>query len=377
MAFSCTGGLLAAAGDDDGIKLVSTVDNTIVRVLKGHDQPVLSVAFDPKNEYIASADSDGTVIFWAVTGKRMHTLDRAAPHADAVLTGRNEIAWHPRGDVLAVPGRKDDVVLYDRDTAGHVCTLKGGHSGSLVFLAWSPNGKYLATAGKDKKVLLWDVEKRQDIDSQKFDAQVCGLAWRPCGNALAVIDRTGKFGVWENAIPSHMTSPTAHDATSTPTVDREALLKFGDDDTPEGDDVVRGGTPSSSSHGSEQMEDDTEVDDGISDMGRAKSGFRLKGRLKRKVKLQDDAATVSPESFAQPSSRRPAPSYLGDAAEMQAPFQPGSTKQVVGKRRFLTYSMLGSITSVDNEGVSHVQVYCTGSALFFPCRAETFCRSIP
>uniref|UniRef100_A0A0E0EPQ6 Uncharacterized protein n=1 Tax=Oryza meridionalis TaxID=40149 RepID=A0A0E0EPQ6_9ORYZ len=36
LAFNKKGTLLAAAGDDDGIKLIATIDNTISKVLKGH-----------------------------------------------------------------------------------------------------------------------------------------------------------------------------------------------------------------------------------------------------------------------------------------------------------------------------------------------------
>eukprot|EP00897_Mesotaenium_endlicherianum_P007447 jgi/Mesen1/6730/ME000344S06015 len=71
LAFSVSGGMLAAAGDDEGIKLISTVDSSIIRVLKGHDGAVLSLAFDPKNEFLASADADGTVIYWEISSGRV------------------------------------------------------------------------------------------------------------------------------------------------------------------------------------------------------------------------------------------------------------------------------------------------------------------
>lgn len=38
--------------------------------LQGHDAPVLSVAFDPKNEFLASADADGTVCIWNLSSTK-------------------------------------------------------------------------------------------------------------------------------------------------------------------------------------------------------------------------------------------------------------------------------------------------------------------
>jgi chromosome transmission fidelity protein 4 len=43
-------------------------------------------------------------------------------------------------------------------------------------------------------------------------------------------------------------------------------------------------------------------------------------------------------------------------ARMQAAFQPGSTPPQPGMRNFLAYNMLGSITTIENEGHSHVEV---------------------
>jgi chromosome transmission fidelity protein 4 len=43
-------------------------------------------------------------------------------------------------------------------------------------------------------------------------------------------------------------------------------------------------------------------------------------------------------------------------ARMQAAFQPGSTPSHTGKRNFLAYNMLGSVTTIENEGHSHVEV---------------------
>ena len=50
----------------------------------------------------------------------------------------------------------------------------------------------MATSSLDKQVLIWDVNRKQDIDRQKFDDRICCTTWKPIGNALAIIDVMGK-----------------------------------------------------------------------------------------------------------------------------------------------------------------------------------------
>lgn len=342
--------MLAAAGEDDGIKLISTIDSSIVRIFKGHNAPVVSLTFDPNNDYLASAGSDGTIMCWSLSsGKRVHTLYHAAPNTDLNNSCRNEIAWHPKGDVLAVPGRKNgvDVVMYDRDTGEKVFSLKGGHSATVGFLAWSPNGKYLATAAGDNQVILWDVDNRQDIDCQKFEAQICSLAWKPKGNALAVIDSDGKFGVWDPVVPAHMTLPS--DNSMHPSaIDREELLRFSDDD----EQVL-----SEDDNKSSSPEREPSLSPDV-----AHRSFKRKdtehGTLKASSSLK--------KSESQPQSKQLSSSCAAASwPAMQKAFQPCATQLDSGIRHFLTYNLIGSVTSCQNEGLSHVEVVSSCKSSFF------------
>lgn len=56
----------------------------------------------------------------------VHTLVGVAPALDEFSGpfSRSQLAWHPDGSVLAVPGPRNDVTCYDRDTAGVEQTFK-------------------------------------------------------------------------------------------------------------------------------------------------------------------------------------------------------------------------------------------------------------
>jgi chromosome transmission fidelity protein 4 len=110
LAFSATGGTLAAGGDDDGIRLISVADASISQVLRGHNGSVSSLAFDPRHTLLGSSSSDGTVLVHDVeAAKVLHKLHGMAPKGEAAQGYGNTVQWHPDGNLLAVPGGNNEV----------------------------------------------------------------------------------------------------------------------------------------------------------------------------------------------------------------------------------------------------------------------------
>ncbi|GAB2289736.1 Protein ENHANCER OF LHP1 1 [Dionaea muscipula] len=352
LAFNKSGSMLAAAGDDEGIKLINTIDGTVARVLKGHKGPVTCLGFDPNNEYLASVDSRGTVIYWELcSGDILHNLKGVAPDSGSDMSILNVLSWSPDGEMLSVPGVKNDVVMYDRDTAEKLFSLRGEHGQYICFLSWSPNGKYLATSGLDKQVLIWDIEHKQDIDRQKFDERICCMGWKPIGNALAVIDVMGKYGIWESVIPSSMKSPT-EDIPSVQSKNNNGLLLFDEDEQ----------EPSATGTFSDLAEDSH---------GESEPPSRKRLRKQPSDYISDeDIDELMPPSVepSKISSRghKEKERYNGIKEEkggvfnsrltMQEAFQPGATPIQPGARCFLCYNMLGSITTVEHDTYSHIEI---------------------
>lgn len=373
LAFNKKGSMLAAAGDDEGIKLINTVDGSIARVLKGHRGPVTGLAFDPNGEYLASLDSTGTVIIWELhSGKNLHNLKGIAPDTGLDLLTMNVLCWSPDGETLAIPGLKNDVVMYDRDTAEKLFTLRGDHIQPICFLCWSPNGKYMATSGLDKQILIWDIDKKQDIDRQKFDERVCCMAWKPIGNALAVIDVMGKYGIWDNVIPSSMKSPT--------------------------EDIPMLGKNSNGLLLFDEEEEDNTVSGSLSDLGENSNGEfepptsrkRLRKHSFSEENMDEDGEEYGIDLFPKVESHKKRnrsvkekldngsvgfrSTMVTSKTKMQEAFQSGSTPVQPGKRRFLCYNMLGSITTVDHDGYSHIEIdfHDTGSSPRVPSMTDHF-----
>ncbi|KAG6675432.1 hypothetical protein I3842_15G101000 [Carya illinoinensis] len=301
-----SGGMLAAAGDDEGIKLINTIDGSIARVLKGHKGPVTGLAFDPNSEYLASIDLTGSVIYWELhSGRTLHTLKGIAP--DTAL--------------------RNDVVMYDRDTSEKLFSLTGDHIQPICFLSWSPNVKYLATSGLDKQVLIWDFDRKKDIDRHKFNETICCMAWKPVGNALAVIYVMGKYGVWESIVPLSMKSPSEDGLSAS-----GSLSDLGED-------------------------------------GHGESEPSKRKRLRKQSAYEENFDKDGSDEWSltpKVESRKKVSHFHKEA------FQPGATPVQPGKRHFLCYNMAGSITTIEHNGYSHIE-YEACIVLGGPM----FCTNIP
>ncbi|KAK2633663.1 hypothetical protein Ddye_002049 [Dipteronia dyeriana] len=370
LAFNKSGSLLAAAGDDEGIKLINTIDGSIARVLKGHKGPVTGLDFDPNNEYLASIDSIGTVIFWEhQSGRVLHTLKGIAPDIGSDVSVMNVLSWSPEGETLAVPGMKNDVVIYDRDTAEKLFSLRGDHVQPICFLSWSPNGKYMATSSLDRQILIWDVDKKQDIDRQKFDDRICCMAWKPIGNALAVIDVMGRYGVWESVVPSSMKSPT-EDIPNSRSKNSNGLLLFDEEQEPStsgslsdlGEEIHGESGPPTRKRLRKHSIVDEDLDEDINDE------LNLFPKTESRKKAYSTHRDYSDKGFGLKSKR------TSSGPKMQLAFQPGATPVQPGKRHFLCYNMLGTITSIEHDGNSHIEIdfHDTGRGPRIPSMTDYF-----
>ncbi|GBG74748.1 hypothetical protein CBR_g19153 [Chara braunii] len=400
VAFNSTGSILAAGGDAESIKLLTVPDCSTVCNLKAHEGQVCSLAFDPRDDYLLSSDTNGTIIVWDVAAaKAVHTLPHVAPRTVATWALRNCVGWHPDGSLFAVPGLSCEVILYKRQTAEVHCSLKGAHMADVGVIAWSPNGKYLASAGEDHQVLVWHVDERQDLGRlRNGDMTVSGLSWSPEGNAIALIDMDGKYRIWDRPVPEHMPSPTEGSLPPpvNSTVDRKKLMKFDEskemkkgkeddeeeeeeeeeEDEEEGEESRENGSEEEEEEEEDEDEEDRikrrqkkhdrqffgkDEDDKLdkNDSDGSETRFSKKYKLPTK-KVDSEIGGGEKKVKKAERSTKDAKAKVGGhfayPTQPQGPFQPCSTHKVDGRKRFLAYNLLGSITVREEDGHSSVEV---------------------
>ncbi|MCL1471423.1 WD40 repeat domain-containing protein [Argonema antarcticum] len=132
-----------------------------VRTLEGHSGPVVSVAFSPNGQILASSSSDTTIKLWNPnTGKEFHTLKG---HLKSV----NSITISPDGQTLASGSTDATIKVWNLSTGKEIYTLTG-HLEYVNLVAISPDGKTLASASEDTTIKLWNLSTGEGIHTLKW-----------------------------------------------------------------------------------------------------------------------------------------------------------------------------------------------------------------
>ncbi|MFI5397177.1 MAG: TIR domain-containing protein [Candidatus Binatia bacterium] len=150
-AFSPDGKRVLTGADDKTVRLWDLETGRCLRVLKGHTEPVWSIAWDTDQRRVLSAARDNSVRLWDVkTGRCLRVLEG---HTGSV----HNVAWS--GDQRhALSGSNDNSVrLWDVET-GRCLRVLEGHTDAVWSVAWSADQRRALSSSEDNTVRLWDME---------------------------------------------------------------------------------------------------------------------------------------------------------------------------------------------------------------------------
>ena len=192
VAFSPNGQMLASGSADRTIRLWNPHTGKSLKTLQGHRSWVWGIAISPDNKFLASGSYDHTVKVWDLeSGECSQTLQG---HPSSVLAVR----FSPDGKTLFSSGYDKIVKHWKLETGECLNTWEADSSNRVWTMALSPNSQHLATGGDDNYIKLWDIETGSCLRILSGHSHpVVSLVFTPNGDRLisGSSDRTIK--IWD------------------------------------------------------------------------------------------------------------------------------------------------------------------------------------
>jgi WD40 repeat protein/transcriptional regulator with XRE-family HTH domain len=189
-AFSPDGQLLATCDTDCNVRLWEVKTGKLLLICQGHTNWVRFVVFSPDGEILASCGADHTVKLWNVTdGVCIKTL---TGHGHEIFS----VAFSPDGDILASASGDRTVKLWNIHDGNCIKTLVG-HTDWVRCVAFNPDGKILASSGADHIIKLWNVESGKCLQTLSgHQSWVRSIAFSPQGKTLASGSGDRTIKIW-------------------------------------------------------------------------------------------------------------------------------------------------------------------------------------
>ncbi len=194
-----------AGGDTVGrLALWSNDEGQPLRHIQAHSGAVLTLAYAPDGETLASLGSDGWLRLW--NGAPQVNRDTETPPVRGELgpfPGRGQtggwlagrlVSAHANGTLLVWPGGNSPTPL-----------VLSGHRGAVTALVGSPDGQTLISGGMDGTLRTWRLSDGQLVGTRYLHRnRITALALS--GDMLVSADGSGALVVWKGENPRAQTT---------------------------------------------------------------------------------------------------------------------------------------------------------------------------
>jgi WD40 repeat protein/serine/threonine protein kinase len=196
VAFSPAGQHVASSGKDNTAIIHDTNTGT-QKILRGHQNFVYVARFSPDGRWLATGSDDGTAKIWEVTtGQELKSFIKGKrPYWDGVRS----LAFLPDGQTLLLGTNDGAIIVWDVVT-NQIKTRFQAHPKEILSLALSPDAKLLASGGWEGTFKLWDTTTWQEKAAHKaHQGRVWTAVFSPDGKQLATSGEDQTIKLWDAA----------------------------------------------------------------------------------------------------------------------------------------------------------------------------------
>lgn len=343
-------GKTLVAGSSDFVIEVIDIDSSNSRTCSGHVAPVLSVALDPQEEFVASSSCDGTVKIWKIDERKIIKSLNLIPNCSDVSLSKTlcRLCWsRKKGDLLYIPLEKE-IQIIERNTWNKIGSITDDQfTGIYSVLSMSPDGQFLVAGCYNGNILVFNVTTKTCVDRYKHENgfTITSLAWNPNGKPeIAFCDREGQLGMLEEV---------SLDSTGKAKVETRAKETIGIFEDEDDDFLIQATNDKLADDNDEPMDDDNDSDIDVP-MSKIKPLPDLDDEDSRKADSDnDDASSAASVPFTLP---KPVVQIEGfKPTPMQAPFQSGSTPTHLSSR-YMVWNFIGLIKQYNTDEENSIDI---------------------
>ncbi len=176
LAWSSDGSKLVQASYSGNITIWNTTTYQIQRSIVS-PASILSISLNPDGSKLATSGGVAINVWNTNTGQRISIFLK---HTAEVIS----VAWSPNSDIVASAGLNNTIYSWNGFT-GQIVQTFTGHTDAVVKVSWNPDGTRLASASQDHTVRVWNASTGQLQNTIIASTPVQAIAWSPDGNKLA------------------------------------------------------------------------------------------------------------------------------------------------------------------------------------------------
>ena len=212
----------AVIGTADGtVKTVELASPHRFKTFEGHSGPVLSVCYDPSEDYIVTSSCDGCIKVWKCGDRKcVKTWEDILPKSNDIENAKTlaQCCWQPKcGTHLVVPAYKT-VKFYDRRHQSFLESPKFEFTSALIqeyvsSVVW--HGQECDTVSKDANNLIAFITESSNCFLVEFASNQCkvlrsiqgkqnkvtSFVWIPQSVSFVVADEIGMIYFYSECIP--------------------------------------------------------------------------------------------------------------------------------------------------------------------------------
>jgi WD40 repeat protein len=199
VAISNDGEFAAVVGADRFARVLRLPSGVRVYELP-HDSQVLSAAFGPRKELLATGGANWTAQTWDL--RRGRPAYHLTGHYGRVV----DVAISPQGQFVGTASADGTARVWDvATTRGDLTSVLMGHTNQVHSISFSPRGLYALTASRDGTARVWKTDRGSPVAVLAgHGGDVGGAAFSRTGRRVLTYSEDGTARIWDPGITAEL-----------------------------------------------------------------------------------------------------------------------------------------------------------------------------